>query len=272
MKSITFGKGNRSGNKLHIELPGCTVNITIGLTDRIGREVTSVRISPDDESRGGDGYGYCWRQVDATRIIRDLLPGLHSSPSVTAERCRHCGAHIEQGDDHLWANLSDVWENGEPDPNLDEADRLACPEAPRRDSDLRVGLHEPALFTQGDVIEYVSRRTGPDENSGTWVPGTFDYHIEDSPKHVYVRPLSRPHGPVLALRSEIRQVPAELVSAARSWTADCTWREEADDIADLTDVQIVAGVEAYFEGGWAAFAAAETEPDDDPAANYEHGY
>lgn len=142
MRTIRFFENNRSDNKLHIELPGCIVNITIGLTDRLGRAVTSIRISPDDESRGGDGNGYYWRQVDASRVIRDLLPGLHGNPSPTAGDCRYCGARIEQGDDHLWADVTDGWD-GELDPNRDEADRLSCPKAPRRDSGLYPGLHEP---------------------------------------------------------------------------------------------------------------------------------
>lgn len=56
----------------------------------------------------------------------------------------------------------------------------------------------------------------------------------------------------------VRHATPELISKARGWAADCQWGEEADDIADLTDAQVVAGVEAYFEGGWAAFVAAET--------------
>lgn len=72
MRHITFGRHNRSGNLLHIEAEGCIVNIRVGLTDRDGNEVTSVEILPDDESRGGDGYGRVWH-LDGTannRVIR----------------------------------------------------------------------------------------------------------------------------------------------------------------------------------------------------------
>jgi hypothetical protein len=70
MKRISFyAKRNRSGNLLHIETDGCTINIRVGLMDREGREVTSVMVSPDDETRGGDGSGRIWRQ-DGSRIIR----------------------------------------------------------------------------------------------------------------------------------------------------------------------------------------------------------
>lgn len=52
---------------------------------------------------------------------------------------------------------------------------------------------------------------------------------------------------------------ASLISAARSWAADCEWLDlDGEDIADMSDAQVVAGVEAHYEGGWAAFADAET--------------
>jgi hypothetical protein len=74
MKRMSFyAKGNRSGNLLHIETDGCIVNIQVGLHDVDGRQVTSVRISPDDESRGGDGQGRIWVQ-DGSRIVQ-LLDG-----------------------------------------------------------------------------------------------------------------------------------------------------------------------------------------------------
>lgn len=263
MKSIVFDKDNRSGNKLHIELPGCTINIDIGLTDRLGRAVTSIRISPDDESRGGDGHGYCWRQVDATRIIRDLLPGMHGQPSATAEDCRFCMARIEQGDDHEWRDVTDAWNGEEPDPNRDEDSRLACPQAPRRDSGLYPGLHEPVPppvpFEAGELVTYLPHP----ESSQDRAPAVFVRYSGPSQDRAGVLPAgSALRGAtghhVLAWSSALERIPAELISAARSWAADCDWAEEAEDIADMTDLQVVAGVQAHYEGGWAAFAAAGT--------------
>lgn len=61
MRHETFyAEGNRSGNVMHIETDGCTVNITVGLTDERGRTVTRVDVVPDGESRGGDGGGNIW--------------------------------------------------------------------------------------------------------------------------------------------------------------------------------------------------------------------
>ena len=71
MKRIEFGPNNRSGNLLHIEVPGGIVNIRIGLHDVEGREVTSVEILPDGEDRGGDGEGRVWdMDGGSSRLIR----------------------------------------------------------------------------------------------------------------------------------------------------------------------------------------------------------
>jgi hypothetical protein len=75
MRRIKFGRNNRSGNLLHIEIPGAIVNIRINLHDNQGREVTRVDILPDNEHRGGDEHGRMW-DVDSnsdgtvTRLIR----------------------------------------------------------------------------------------------------------------------------------------------------------------------------------------------------------
>lgn len=56
MRKISFKKGNRSGNLLHIESEGMVVNIRVGLTDDQGNEVSRVDILPDDKTRGGDWH------------------------------------------------------------------------------------------------------------------------------------------------------------------------------------------------------------------------
>lgn len=43
MKAYKTGK-----NKLKIEADNCVINITEGLTDRYGRNVTSIAVSPDN--------------------------------------------------------------------------------------------------------------------------------------------------------------------------------------------------------------------------------
>jgi hypothetical protein len=70
MRPVNFFDGPRNKQKiLHVETDGCTVNIQVGLHDAAGRLVTSVLVSPDDASRGGDGDGHVWVQ-DGSRIVR----------------------------------------------------------------------------------------------------------------------------------------------------------------------------------------------------------
>jgi hypothetical protein len=54
MKRLSFTKQNKSGDLLHIEVPGAVVNIRVNLTTEDGREVTRVDVLPDDKTRGGD--------------------------------------------------------------------------------------------------------------------------------------------------------------------------------------------------------------------------
>jgi len=55
-----------------------------------------------------------------------------------------------------------------------------------------------------------------------------------------------------AARSQTRR--QELIREARGWIADCQWADIGpDDVADLTDEQVIAGISRYYDGGWAAF-------------------
>jgi len=77
MKSIAFSELNRSGDVLHIEVPGAIVNIYVNLHDRHGRMVTAVHVLPMDESRSPEPDGHYWRKsADGTRVIRDPEPGM----------------------------------------------------------------------------------------------------------------------------------------------------------------------------------------------------
>lgn len=157
MRRLTFGRRNRSGNLLHIETEGCVVNIHVGLRDVLGRRVTRVTISPDDESRSPDEDGYYWRAAGDGRIVRDVVPGLHAGhPDPSAWACRHCGADIEQGEDGLWRDVGTVWTGtGTAMDDQDDAGRLACPDAPHR-NDLRAGLHEPDKTSAAWLAEHPS--------------------------------------------------------------------------------------------------------------------
>lgn len=117
---------------------------------------------------------------------------------------------------------------------------------------------EEGPFETGDLIEYVSHQAG---NSGQWVPGVFRSYPNGRPDRMATVTVWQLHpalrgrtgGYLLSRENEIRRIPPEHISAARSWAADCEWIEDGDDIADLTDLQVVAGVQVHYAGGWAAF-------------------
>ena len=54
---------------------------------------------------------------------------------------------------------------------------------------------------------------------------------------------------------EIALNAMRVIEEARDWLADCVWENmEPEDFDSLGTYQIVAGVDRYYEGGWAAFA------------------
>lgn len=62
MRTVTFyADTNRSGGKLHVETDGCIVNITVGLRNLEGCQVTRIDVLPDDEVRGGK-----WKMVQGS--------------------------------------------------------------------------------------------------------------------------------------------------------------------------------------------------------------
>ncbi len=46
----------------------------------------------------------------------------------------------------------------------------------------------------------------------------------------------------------------DMLQEARDWLADCAWANmDPEDFAELSDETIIAGVDLFYEGGWAAF-------------------
>lgn len=46
------------------------------------------------------------------------------------------------------------------------------------------------------------------------------------------------------------------IKAMRDWIADCVWRDlSPEDIEELTDDEIIRGVDQHYQGGVAAFVA-----------------
>jgi hypothetical protein len=42
------------------------------------------------------------------------------------------------------------------------------------------------------------------------------------------------------------------LNEARGWISDCEWRD-LDDVDELTDAEVAAGVARHYEGGWCQF-------------------
>lgn len=71
MQTVRFYPDSGDAEILHVEIPGAIVNIHVGLVDANGHPVSRVDISPEDETRGGDGQGHVWHLADdGRRIIR----------------------------------------------------------------------------------------------------------------------------------------------------------------------------------------------------------
>ena len=47
---------------------------------------------------------------------------------------------------------------------------------------------------------------------------------------------------------------AVALTEARAWISDCMWADEVD-VSGLTDAQVMRGVQAHYDGGWAGFVS-----------------
>jgi hypothetical protein len=54
------------------------------------------------------------------------------------------------------------------------------------------------------------------------------------------------------IHANTRAYPPGHLAGAREWIADCQW---ADDTSDLTDAQVIAGINQHYDGGWPQFIA-----------------
>jgi hypothetical protein len=39
----------------------------------------------------------------------------------------------------------------------------------------------------------------------------------------------------------------------RIWIGDCSWRDEPEDLEDLTDDEVIRGINWHYDGGWIQF-------------------
>lgn len=117
MKSITFnGERRQKSGTLHIEAPGCIINIQVGLTDSEGNPVTRVDViadnqsgdrweTPDykDENTGEPGYFVGVRVVKQAEPVNKAAVITPPAPALVLFSARQAGY-----DDGLRGNLSNV--------------------------------------------------------------------------------------------------------------------------------------------------------------------
>jgi hypothetical protein len=59
-----------------------------------------------------------------------------------------------------------------------------------------------------------------------------------------------------ALLTPPASLPTEVLAEMRAWIGDCVWSDlDQDDIAELTDRQIINGVRRHYSGGVHQFIA-----------------
>jgi hypothetical protein len=53
----------------------------------------------------------------------------------------------------------------------------------------------------------------------------------------------------------MQEVTKAQIIEAQAWIRDCSWRDEAEDLEDLTDEEVMQGIDRHYEGGWTQFIA-----------------
>lgn len=54
------------------------------------------------------------------------------------------------------------------------------------------------------------------------------------------------------LRIAVTTATPEQITEARGWISDCSW-SDLEDVDELSDHEVVAGVVAHYDGGWNQF-------------------
>jgi hypothetical protein len=43
------------------------------------------------------------------------------------------------------------------------------------------------------------------------------------------------------------------VAEARLWIGECRWQDEPETLVELTDAEVMSGIDRYYQGGWNEF-------------------
>ena len=64
-----------------------------------------------------------------------------------------------------------------------------------------------------------------------------------------------PHLVTNELLMNMEAVTKAQINEAQEWIRDCSWRDEASDLEDLTDEEVRRGIDRNYDGGWTQFIA-----------------
>jgi hypothetical protein len=48
-------------------------------------------------------------------------------------------------------------------------------------------------------------------------------------------------------------IEQQLIIEARSWIRDCSWRDRLEELENLTDEEVIRGINRHYDGGWIQF-------------------
>jgi hypothetical protein len=69
------------------------------------------------------------------------------------------------------------------------------------------------------------------------------------------------HGEAAMIPQQDLSKQEEYLAEARQWITDCRWRDEREDLAELTDTEVMRGIDQHYQGGWSGFCLSQSAID-----------
>jgi hypothetical protein len=51
----------------------------------------------------------------------------------------------------------------------------------------------------------------------------------------------------------MKELIEQQIIEARSWISDCIWRDQLEELENLTDDEVIRGINRHYDGGWIQF-------------------
>jgi hypothetical protein len=61
------------------------------------------------------------------------------------------------------------------------------------------------------------------------------------------------HGETAMILQQDLSKREEQVAEARLWIGECRWQDEPEALAELTDAEVIRGIDRHYQGGWSRF-------------------